>query len=72
MQARKVILHTWMKEAKDQCDFCEMNHHVASVHGGKKPFKCNICDANFSENGNMTWSKEILNYYTFKTAFNKY
>ena len=33
----------------------KMNHHVASVYGGNKPFKYNIFDANFSENGNMTF-----------------
>ena len=30
-----------------------MNQHVVSVHKGKKPFKCNICDANFSDSGNI-------------------
>ena len=30
-----------------------MNKHVASVHEGNRPFKCNICDATFSEKANM-------------------
>ena len=30
-----------------------MNKHVASVHGGKKPFKCDICDLRCSQKGNM-------------------
>ena len=25
-----------------------LNNHIASVHENKKPFKCNICDANFA------------------------
>ena len=25
-----------------------LNEHVASVHEGSKPFKCNICDFNYS------------------------
>ena len=25
-----------------------MNRHIASVHEGKKPFKCDTCDARFA------------------------
>ena len=27
--------------------------HIASVHEGKKPFKCHVCDAKFSNKPNM-------------------
>ena len=30
-----------------------MNRHIASVHEGKKPFKCDICDYSFSEKSSM-------------------
>ena len=30
-----------------------MKTHVKSVHEGKKPFKCDICDYNFSQKGDM-------------------
>ena len=30
-----------------------MNKHVASVHEGKKAFKCRICDKSFSEKGSV-------------------
>jgi KRAB domain-containing zinc finger protein len=32
---------------------CSLKRHVLSVHEGKKPFKCNICDATFAKNSNM-------------------
>ena len=31
---------------------------MASVHEGKEPFKCSICDASFAKRGNL--SKSIL------------
>ena len=31
----------------------DMNKHVASVHEGKKPFKCDICDRSFSLKSHM-------------------
>jgi uncharacterized Zn-finger protein len=30
-----------------------VNGHIASVHEGKKPFKCNICDTSFSQKVNL-------------------
>ena len=30
-----------------------MKRHVASVHEGKKPFKCDICDYKFSQKTSM-------------------
>ena len=30
-----------------------MKSHVASVHEGKKPFKCDICDYSCSQKGHM-------------------
>ena len=30
-----------------------MDGHIASVHEGKRPLKYNVCDANFSEKGNL-------------------
>ena len=30
-----------------------LNKHIESVHDGKKAFKCNICDASFSQKGNL-------------------
>ena len=31
----------------------DLNKHVASVHKGKKPFKCDICDYRSSEKGHI-------------------
>ena len=31
----------------------QINGHIASVHEGKKPFKCNICDASFTQKGEI-------------------
>ena len=28
-----------------------MNKHIATVHEGKKQFKCDICNANFGQKG---------------------
>ena len=30
-----------------------MNSHMESVHEKKKPYKCDICDANFTEKQGM-------------------
>ena len=30
-----------------------LNKHIASVHDGKKPFKCNICEASFPQKQNL-------------------
>ena len=30
-----------------------MNKHVESVHEGKKPFKCDICDYSSSQKGHL-------------------
>ena len=30
-----------------------MKSHVASIHEGKKAFKCGICDERFSQNGSL-------------------
>ena len=30
-----------------------MKQHVASVHEGKKPFKCDNCDYSCSQKGNL-------------------
>ena len=30
-----------------------MNQHVATVHEGKKPFKCDICNFSCSQKSNM-------------------
>ena len=30
-----------------------MRHHISSVHEGKKPFKCEICDVTFAKKGHM-------------------
>ena len=30
-----------------------MNRHVAGVHERKKPFKCQLCDALFSQGGTL-------------------
>ena len=30
-----------------------MTRHIASVHEGKKAFKCQICDKSFSQKGSM-------------------
>ena len=31
-----------------------LNEHIESVHAGKKPFKCNVCDAG------LKWRSESL------------
>ena len=31
-------------------DKSNLNKHVAIIHGGKKSFKCNVCDASFTSN----------------------
>ena len=28
-----------------------LNHHVVSVHVGRKPFSCKICDVRFTQSG---------------------
>ena len=30
-----------------------MNRHIASVHEGKKQFKCELCDHSFNQNAHM-------------------
>ena len=30
-----------------------MKTHIASVHNGEKPFKCDICDVTFAQKGHM-------------------
>ena len=43
-----------------KCKICEaiffqkktLNEHIASVHEGKKPFKCNRCEASYTSNKN--------------------
>jgi uncharacterized Zn-finger protein len=30
-----------------------LTKHVSTVHEGKKPFKCDICDYSFSEKGSL-------------------
>ena len=30
-----------------------MQGHIVSVHEGKQPFKCDICDANFTQKPNL-------------------
>ena len=30
-----------------------MNRHIESVHEGKKPFRCNICEATFAQKGSL-------------------
>ena len=34
--------------------------HTESVHKGKKPFKCNICDAAFARKQNLKGHIEFL------------
>ena len=31
----------------------KLNEHIASVHEGKEPFKCNICNSSFTQEGQM-------------------
>ena len=31
-----------------------MNNHVASIHEGKRPFKCGLCNRSFSDKYSMT------------------
>ena len=31
----------------------KLNKHIASVHEGKEPFKCNICNSSFTQKGQM-------------------
>ena len=30
-----------------------LNRHITSVHEGIKPFKCNICEANFARKSHL-------------------
>ena len=47
---------------KFECKICDSNFdyvnqmekHFATVHGGKKPFKCEICNHNVSQKGNVS------------------
>ena len=53
----KVILVAKVSARLEIFNFCSlkgsMNIHVASVHEGKKPFRCNICDYSCSQKSNM-------------------
>ena len=31
----------------------KLNHHVASGHEGRKPYKCDICNYGFAKKGDM-------------------
>ena len=31
-----------------------INHHIASAHGGNKPYKCEVCDYRFSRKGDKS------------------
>ena len=44
-----------------------MNMHVASVHEGKKPFMCDICDYNCSRMGNL--NKHVVSVHEGKKLF---
>ena len=37
-----------------------LNSHVASVHEGKKPFKCEICTATFMQKGGLNSNVALI------------
>ena len=34
-----------------------LNGHISAVYEGNKPFKCNICDARFTQKGSLNGHK---------------
>ena len=53
--------HEKGKIEKLECPICKsklskshMPIHIYSVHEGKKPFKCQLCDSSYSENSRLT------------------
>ena len=45
----------------------DMNRHVSSVHEGKKPFKCDICDYTCSLKQQM--KTHVVKKHKFKLQF---
>ena len=52
-----------------------LKHHISSVHEGKRPFKCNTCDRNFSQksklNRHVEACKSIIECDYCKATFAK-
>ena len=54
----KNTVKTLRKQESIQCEICDaifkdkwiLKRHIASVHEGKKPFECEICDKRFPLN----------------------
>ena len=44
-----------------------LNSHIASVHEGKKPFKCDICNASFTKTGNL--NRHVASIHERKKPF---
>ena len=44
-----------------------LKRHVASVHEGKKPFKCKVCDYKSSRQGNL--NQNIISVHDEKKPF---
>ena len=59
-QASEPVFPDHVVETDLKCNICSsllktkqgLKSHIASVHDGKKSFKCNVCDANFARTGN--------------------
>ena len=48
--------------------FLKMTRHTASIHEGRKPFKCEVCEKSFAEKSKL--GSHMLSVHDRKKPFN--